>query len=263
MNDTPPDDQWHAASWMQTYTGKAFRPMDPRPDDVCIEDIAHALSMQCRYNGHVKRFASVAEHCVLVSRHVPARDALWGLLHDATEAYVGDMVRPLKIHMPAFREAEDRVMEAIAEKFGLNPQMPASVHEADSRILLDERAALLGEPPRQWAVDGLAPLGCTVHGWSPAEAEQAYLRRFAELTASGPVFSVSLDPASVRDEIREAFTDGGNPHRLTADQVDALTGLSDTLIGDTIQRCLDDSFWEVYDQTRSRVIAELAEGLDD
>lgn len=88
--------QWHRGSWMQTYTGRRLFPMDPSPADVDIIDIAHALSMQCRYNGHVRRFMSVAEHCVLISENVPAQDALWGLLHDATEAYVGDMIRPLR-----------------------------------------------------------------------------------------------------------------------------------------------------------------------
>jgi hypothetical protein len=168
--------------WMQTYTGRAFFPMDPDPDDIDPDDIAHALSLLCRYNGHVDRFYSVAEHCVLVSRAVPAEDALWGLLHDATEAYVGDMIRPLKRSMPEYRAAEDRVMAAIATRFGLTGEMPASVKNADNRILLTERAALMSAaPPRAWMQDGLEPLPVTVHGWYPTGAEAQFAFRLYDL----------------------------------------------------------------------------------
>lgn len=172
---------WERGNWMQTFTGKQFYPLDPQAQDVNIDDIAHALSMQCRYNGHVKKFYSVAEHCVLISRLVAPEHALWALLHDATEAYVGDMVRPLKLHLPQYIAVEEQVMAAIAEKFGIGPGMPAEVKEADSRILLDERAALLGTPAGDWGIPG-APHGIDIPAWSPAEAEAQYLARFAELT---------------------------------------------------------------------------------
>ncbi len=181
LQETAPPALRSRGSWMQTYTGRQFFPMDPDPAEVDIRDIAHALSMQCRYNGHVQRFYSVAEHCVLVSRAVPPKHALWGLLHDATEAYVGDMVRPLKNHMRAYQQAEDRVMQAIAEKFDISPEMPAAVRETDTLLLLDERAALLGEPPAPWAVEG-EPLGMEISAWNPERAEAEYLARFEELT---------------------------------------------------------------------------------
>lgn len=170
----------YRGNWMQTFTGKQFFPLDPRPADVDIVDIAHALSMQCRYNGHVERFYSVAEHCVLVSQVVSPEHALWGLLHDATEAYVGDMVRPLKLHMPAYCEVEDRVMVAIAEKFSIDQTMPQEVKNADSRLLLDERAALMGQPAGDWAIAG-EPFGVQIQAWSPHLARAKYLRRFNEL----------------------------------------------------------------------------------
>src|SRR5438093_1391342 len=107
--------------WMQTYSGAKFYPMHPRAEDVDPIDIAHSLSLLCRYNGHLDRFYSVGEHCVLMSQAVGPENALWALLHDATEAYVGDMVRPLKLQQPSFVEAEDRVMAAICERFGLDP----------------------------------------------------------------------------------------------------------------------------------------------
>src|SRR4051812_20612492 len=91
---------WLRGDWMQTYTGRAFWPLDAQPEDVDPLDIAAALSMLCRYGGHVSRFYSVAEHCLLMSEAVAPEHALWALLHDATEAYMGDMVRPLKRQMP-------------------------------------------------------------------------------------------------------------------------------------------------------------------
>lgn len=167
---------WLRGDWMQTYTGGRFYPMDPRPEDIRPEDIAHALSLICRYGGHVQRFYSVAEHCLLVSKAVPAELALWGLLHDATEAYVGDMVRPLKVSMPEYRAAEDRVMEAVAERFGLHTAvMPAEVKAADNRVLLDERAAVMRPTSDDWQHGDLQPLGCTVHAYRPEVAEQLYL----------------------------------------------------------------------------------------
>lgn len=178
-----PSSDWGRGSWMQTFTGRQFFPLSPRPDEVDPVDIAHALSMICRYGGHTTRFYSVAEHCVLMSYAVPAEDALAALLHDATEAYVGDMVRPLKHHMPAYRDIEDGVMFAIAVRFGLpHGAMPAAVKEADNRILLDERAALLTVPPADWQQEDLEPLGVEVSGWGPAYAEYQYAERLAELT---------------------------------------------------------------------------------
>lgn len=173
---------WRRGDWMQTFTGRQFWPMDPRPEDVDPLDIAHALSLLCRYNGHVDRFYSVAEHCVLMSHAVPPEDALWALLHDATEAYVGDMIRPLKHSMPDYRAAEDRVMVAIVERFELaSTSMPASVKDVDNRILLTERATLMDRHAGEWAVDHLEPLPVKVLGWDPMWAEARYIDRLLEL----------------------------------------------------------------------------------
>lgn len=170
---------------MQTFTGRAFYPLSAMPDDVDPLDIAHALALTCRYGGHVRRFYSVAEHCVLMSRAVAPEFALWALLHDATEAYVGDMVRPLKRMMPTYREVEDRLMVVICDRFALDHKFPAEVHDADSRILLDERASMLGPLPKPWGTDleAMQPLGVAVEGWSPDDAEWRYLDRLTELGA--------------------------------------------------------------------------------
>lgn len=103
--------------WIQTYSGRAFYPLAPYPQDVCIEDIAHALSQLCRFGGHCRRFYSVAEHSVLLSRVVVPEFQLWALLHDASEAYLVDVPRPIKKQLPAYVEAERRVMAAICARF--------------------------------------------------------------------------------------------------------------------------------------------------
>lgn len=173
--------------WMQTYTGKRFWPLDPSPEDIDPLDIAHALSLVCRYGGHVRRFYSVAEHCVLMSYAVAPEHALWALLHDAAEAYIGDMVRPLKRFMPEFRDAEDGILLCIALRFGLpwdvkNPhRMPDEVRDADNRIIRTERAAVLNRTDEHWPTDDLEPLPVTIVGWQPAFAEICYYDRLLEL----------------------------------------------------------------------------------
>jgi hypothetical protein len=175
-------------AWMQTFTGRAFYPLAPNVNDVDPVDIAHALSLLCRYGGHVSRFYSVAEHCVLMSYAVAPEHALWALLHDATEAYMGDMIRPLKAAMPAYQAAEDRLMVVICDRFGLDHTCPVEVKEADNRILHDERDALMAPPPLPWAaVEDVPPLGVKVEGWGPAEAERRYLARLHELYGNGGV----------------------------------------------------------------------------
>lgn len=183
---------WHRGDWMQTYTGRRFYPLSPRAEEIDPLDIAHSLAHLCRYNGHVDRFYSVAEHCVLMSLVMPTRElALEALLHDGSEAYVGDMVRPLK-HTPEmapYRLAEDFVMDAIAERFGLpvdrdgHHSKAAEVADADLRILLTERTALLShyKPSDRWNVDGMEALDVEIMALQPYGAKQAYLARLESL----------------------------------------------------------------------------------
>lgn len=199
---------WQLGDWSQLLSGTPFYPLSPRAEDIHIQDIAHALGMQCRYNGHVNRFYSVGEHCVLMSDWVLANSvmaagltieqtALWALLHDAPEAYIGDMIRPLKLMMPEFREADDRIMAVIADRFALpggtraqlsdgttGLALPPEVKAVDTRILLDERAALLNAPERPWASGDLDPLGVTIRAWEPSVAKWEYIVRFRALTGT-------------------------------------------------------------------------------
>jgi len=165
-----------------TYSGNLFWPLDPQPQDVTIEDVAHALSMLCRFTGHIARYYSVAEHCINVSRMVPRESALAGLLHDASEAYVADVSTPVK-HSPdfaAYRQIEGRLLTVIFERFGLQPEVPEAVHIADRAIVLTEAAALFQTPPT-WT-EGHLPVDVPIVGLNPGEAERLYLERFRELT---------------------------------------------------------------------------------
>jgi hypothetical protein len=179
-------DNWLRGDWMQMWTGGKFYPEDPRAEDVHPADIAHALSFLCRYAGHVERFYSVAEHCALMSDAVSPQHALAALLHDATEAYVVDVPHPVKVLLPDYRALEYRVWMAIVERFGLDTELPPEVHEADKRILLTERNALLPRTVLPWDQDAhYVPLPVAIEGWSPAEAERQYTERLVALTKEG------------------------------------------------------------------------------
>jgi 5'-nucleotidase len=181
------EDEWLRGDWMQTYTGRRFYPLDPRPEEVDPADIAHALSLLCRFGGHVDRVYSVAEHCVLMSEAVAPEHALAALLHDATEAYVVDVPRPVKRNLEGYAAIEAAVWVAIATRFIVNVELPPEVHEADNRILLDERTALMPRAERWNIDDQFSPLGVTIEGWPPALAEQRYLARLRDLTGEPDV----------------------------------------------------------------------------
>ena len=167
--------------FIATFSGRAFWPFDPRPEDVVIEDIAHALSMLCRFGGHTQRFYSVSEHSIHISRRVPPADALWGLLHDASEAYLLDLPRPIKVHIPEYRKIEARVMDCIAERFHLEPDEPVSVQRMDRDIIHDEREQLMPLMKHMPWVWGGKPHNIIIRGWTPAAAERNFLARFHTL----------------------------------------------------------------------------------
>lgn len=175
--------QTQRGDWMQTFRGGQFWPLDPDPAAIDIVDIAHSLSMQCRYAGHCIRYYSVAEHSVHIANHLsligaPVSIQMWGLLHDASEAYLVDVPRPLKPFLPGYREAERRVMAAITQRFALSPSSePAAVKEADNRILVDEAGQNMADPPEPWKLTG-SPLGIKLKYWWPELAKEAFLKKF-------------------------------------------------------------------------------------
>ena len=171
-------------AWIQTYTGKQFWPMDPRPEEIDIRDIAHSLAMQCRFNGHCERFYSVAEHSIHVFRLVTpmlvrVNTSMWGLLHDAAEAYLSDIPRPIKGHMMLYRELEFNLMAVIAERFGLEGEIPECVVEADNQMLATEAKHLMKPPAADWGPLP-EPLDEKSHIWclTSKVAESQFLRTF-------------------------------------------------------------------------------------
>lgn len=202
-NHGDPDSATRKGDWIQTFTGRKFWPIDPRAEEVNIDDIAHALSMLCRYSGHCLRFYSVAEHSVHVAQWLfdngyPYETILAGLLHDATEAYVADVPRPLKQSLPTYKDAESRVWGAIAARYGLDAELPAEVHEADNRILADEIQQNL--KPMEWHANHDDPLGVELQFWTPAQAEHEFIKFFRFLERR---HEPSMDPVEAKHD-REA-----------------------------------------------------------
>lgn len=146
MDLTAPDQTTANPARIRTLSGRWISLETLTPADISLDEIAHALSMQCRFNGHTPRFYSVAEHSVDVSRRLPDAYKRWGLLHDAAEAYLGDMISPVKKSNAAFCDLEGRVLTVIAQRFGLDPMMPSAVLAADRAALTDELAWLEGAP---------------------------------------------------------------------------------------------------------------------
>lgn len=165
---------------MQTVTGRAFYPLDPRPSEIRIEDIAGALAKLCRYGGHCQRFYSVAEHCWHIARHpdLPRGLRLTALMHDAAEAYVGDVIRPIKPFLADYGEIESGVERAIAERFGLAWPRPPLIKELDVRILRDELEQVMARPPQPWFATPGTGLGVKIHCFGPRAAERMFLAAF-------------------------------------------------------------------------------------
>lgn len=164
--------------WMQTSQGRQFWPLDPRADEIDIRDIAGALSKLCRYGGQCLRFYSVAEHCVHVAKHAPEGLELAALMHDASEAYLSDVIRPIKSHLSNYLEIEAGLELVIAERFDLAWPMPPEVKRLDTAILADERDQAMAPPPVPWPQTTELPLGVMLQFWSPWRAEEEFLRAF-------------------------------------------------------------------------------------
>lgn len=170
-------------SWIQTHSGIRFELLDPKPEMIDIHDIARALSHVCRFNGHVSRFYSVAQHSVLVSNIVGPEHALCGLLHDATEAYVGDVTRPLKALLPDYKTIEQRIWYAIAERFNLPPTLPLAIKHADNVALVTERRDLLQPSQHRWdeGLEAVPTRAEAIRPMEPGPAYHAFLERFKQL----------------------------------------------------------------------------------
>lgn len=181
-----------SGEYIETHTNRHMYPFDPSADMVCLEDIAHAVAHLCRFTGHTNRFYSVAEHSVHVSLRVPKKFAKAALLHDAAEAYMHDIPRPLKRFLYVsldgdeglpYKVFEARLLDVIFGVFGLkswtaptSSEMRDAVHEADNRMLAREYIELINpELPRGLA--HVVPYDHNIGCLSPVEAKAAFLDR--------------------------------------------------------------------------------------
>lgn len=170
--------------YLSTFTGKKFHPFDPKPDQICIEDIAHGLSLLCRFAGQCPNFFSVAEHCIYVANRLPNVLKLEGLLHDAAEAYLADIPRPLKVGLPEYYAVEARVEEVIAQKFDMAFPLPAEVKNADNDLLKNEILTFFGAQRYLEYFGEEFPTGVSEHlfGFDPRTAESRFLIFYRNLT---------------------------------------------------------------------------------
>jgi len=143
--------------WMQTFTGVQYYPYDPRPEDFVLEDIAHAVSKENR---------------------------LWALFHDAAEAYLGDLIRPVKRGSALgieFSALEDHTLSMIAERFDLPWPIPDEIHEADNRMLATESRDVLGGQVRSWNLGGAEPYTKVLVEWTPQMAKTLFLHQYDQI----------------------------------------------------------------------------------
>lgn len=173
------------APYVSTFLGNRFYLTQPRIDDVDIEDIAHGLAYQCRFNGQTREFYSVAQHSLMVTDLVPEPCRLAALLHDAAEAYLGDMVKPLKNLFPEFSVIEGRVMQIIGHRFGVDLEaLDPSIKQADLVALATEKRDLMPHSTETWVnLQDVAPLPEALRPMSPMAAKAAFLERFDRLLA--------------------------------------------------------------------------------
>lgn len=189
--------------YIQTASHRKFWPLDPRPEDVDINDIAHALSNLCRFTGHSSEFYSVSQHSVIASQLVPRASALAALLHDSAEAYMGDIARPWKRFLyvrtggldaiyDSLKDTEHALLDVILVALKCPPRTETDiwnpVHEADERMLVTEArdfmAPLVDGSRNTFMGTGRKPLDYTLSAWSPKYAKMIFLERYAELTSS-------------------------------------------------------------------------------
>jgi 5'-deoxynucleotidase YfbR-like HD superfamily hydrolase len=174
--------------YLQTVSGKWVNPLDPDPEQFDIEDIARALGNLCRFGGHCRTFYSVAQHTVIVSQLVEERggdaeDVFAALMHDAAEAYLGDMPHPLKHRSAlgaAFKEAERELEAAIEAHFAIKADVP-EIKRADRALLATERRAFSAERWRWPELEGVEALDLELNAMAPEDATKAFLVRYAEL----------------------------------------------------------------------------------
>lgn len=169
----------YGGNWIETFGGSRFHFLAPQLDEIKIEDIAHSLSLTCRFSGSCSVFYSVAEHSIRVAEIVPDKYKLLALLHDASEAYLPDLPRPMKACFPDFKAMETVILQAIWKKYGIDFMLTTNgiVKEADN-ILLATEARDLMKNTEDWATLP-EPLEYKIRPWKSKDAELLFLLSFA------------------------------------------------------------------------------------
>lgn len=164
------------------FGGTYFDFTAPETSAFTIEDIAHGLAMTCRFAGQCSRHYSVAQHSVHLSRLVPHGHAYQGLMHDAAEAFVGDMAKPLKIMLTEYQAVEKRVEATIFARFKVATPLPPTIKDADLRMLVTEQRQLMANRDQWSYTAGRRPFDLVIPAWSPDQAKAEFLERYSELT---------------------------------------------------------------------------------
>lgn len=169
-------------TWILLRSGHPFDLQNPTPDMIRPVDIAYALARICRFTGHTREHYSVAQHSLHVAELVPPEHRLEALLHDAAEAYIGDMASPLKAMLPDYQKIEARIWSVICQRFCIDETLPECVKKADLIMLATERRDLMPFNGAQWdCLDGIEPLAKTIIPLTAMEARTAYLNQLYEL----------------------------------------------------------------------------------
>lgn len=168
--------------YIATATNKHFYYLDVRIEDIDIQDIASGLANECRFNGQLDNFYSVAQHSVYASYLVAPEFALEALLHDASEAYIKDLPSPLKKLLPEYKLIELRVEKMIRKKYSLPETMSNEVHFADLMMLATEKRDLEIDVGGNWLMlEGIPASDFVVNPLTPPQAKSTFLQRFYEL----------------------------------------------------------------------------------
>lgn len=172
-----------------TISGNLFWPLDARASEVRIEDAAHALSMMCRFAGHLNQFYSVAQHSVLVSELIEPQTPyaqLVGLTHDVSEAYLVDIPRPIKKFLPAYKRIESKLQLVVAEAFNINRTKSKTdydsqwLKDADNKALAIEAHNFVNDPRKLWSIEAQFGYKITtkIDAWTPDEARKQFMKRY-------------------------------------------------------------------------------------